>query len=83
MEATVKEKTKEALKELLKYIGIPLLLVILFCTYDDGTDFSAEDVWQAEEKAREEGYNAGYEDGYDKGYEKGHEDGYYAGYNDK
>lgn len=77
------DKTKTFIKDLALMIGIPLLLIIFVCTYDDGTDFSAGDVWQAEEKAREEGYNAGYEEGYDKGYDKGHEDGYYAGYNDK
>lgn len=65
------EKTKTFIKDLTLMIGIPLLLVILFCTYDDGTDYSSADVDFFEEQAREEGYNAGYEEGYDKGYQDG------------
>ena len=75
----MKEETKSALKELAKYIGIPLILVILFCTYDDGTHYSSADVSRFEEQARQEGYDRGYEEGYYDGYEKGHIDGYNDG----
>ena len=65
------EKTKTFLKDFAMMIGIPLILIILVCTYDDGTDYSSGDLWRAEEQAREEGYNEGYREGYDKGYQDG------------
>lgn len=77
------EKTKTFLKDFAMMIGIPLILIILVCTYDDGTDYSSGDLWRAEEQAREEGYNEGYREGYDKGYEEGHYHGYAEGVGNK
>jgi hypothetical protein len=78
----MKESTKDTLKQFALIIGIPLLLIILFCTYDDGTEYSSADVDFFKEQAREEGYREGYEEGYDYGYERGYDNGYSEGYHE-
>ena len=77
------DKTKTLIKDLALMIGMPLVLIIFVCTYDDGTDYSSADVDYFEEQAHEEGYNEGYREGYDKGYEEGHYHGYAEGIGDK
>ena len=76
------DKTKTLIKDLALIIGIPLFLIILVCTYNDGTEYSAADIHNAKEEGRAEGYDEGYEEGYEKGYENGHCDGYIDGYED-
>ncbi len=74
---------KTVIKDLALMILIPALLILIVCTYDDGTHYSSADVARFEEQARQEGYNEGYREGYEEGYDNGHDDGYRAGYNDK
>ena len=76
------DRIKHILKEFAPLI-IAALLILIVCTYDDGTPYSSADVDRFEEQARQEGYNEGYREGYEEGYDNGHDDGYLAGYNDK
>lgn len=73
------DRIKHILKEFAPLI-IAALIVLIVCTYDDGTHYSSADVARFEEQARQEGYDQGYNEGYYDGYEKGHIDGYNEGY---